>query len=50
MNKTYTLVLTEADLDLIYHALYEFKICSEADEAVLTGEVMEKLFVQTVVS
>jgi hypothetical protein len=50
MTKTYTLALTDAELDVIYDALYEFKNSSESDVAEIAGEVMEKLFRQFVQS
>ena len=53
MTRTYTLALTDAELDVINDALYEYKNSSESDVAEIAGEVMEKLFklfVQSVVS
>jgi frataxin-like iron-binding protein CyaY len=53
MTRTYTLDLTDEELDVIYDALYEYKNSSESDVAEIAGEVMEKLFklfVQSVVS
>ena len=44
MTKTYALVLTDAELDLIFDALMEIKNSSEADEAEQACVIMDKMY------
>jgi hypothetical protein len=44
MTKTYTIALTEAELDFIFDALIDLKFSSDADEAEQACVIMDKMY------